>query len=729
VPASYVEITDDLDMPLAGQLTYVDGSATMNGSADGVTFVDSTLTGAYGDVYGNLPPSGEIVLRFQAVLYPDLPIGTTVTNIAQVKWDDPPQYAEASVSIDVGGVVGSGMLRGTVWHDADFDDQRDAGERLLEGWLVELYRGDMLMLSTTTDIDGNYRLAGVAPTYAIEDRYVMRFSAPGAGPNTAALGQAFSGDFTNGLQTISDIAVQSGSNFVDLHLPIDPNGVVYNAVTRAPLPGAALTMLDALTGSPLPATCFDDEAQQNQITLADGYYKFDINFSGVACPEGNAYLIEVTPPSPAFLDPPSVIIPPVSSAATAALSLPDCLQGGAADAIPASSNYCEATASELAPAASLPSGSSGTAYHLHLLLDNSNNPGSKQIFNNHLPLDPDLADSISITKTSPSLSAKRGGLVPYVITLRNDIGFDLTQVSIVDRFPVGFKYVAGSARIDAVPAEPEVVGQELIWTGLAFTGAGEHRIDLLLAVGAGVTEGDFVNRAYVAHGVSGQLMSNEASATVRLIPDPDFDCTDVFGKVFADANRDGVQGGDEAGLPGVRLVSTAGLSATTDSYGRYHITCAVVPNESRGSNFVLKIDDRTLPSGFRGTTGSIEIARATRGKALSIDFGATIHRVIGLDVADPVFEVEGTALRTQWESRIGLLIDQLALAPAVLRLSYLADVEDPGLVDDRVEALERAIRARWAADGCCYELEIESEIFWRLGGPPDSPAIPRRSAQ
>ena len=74
-----------------------------------------------------------------------------------------------------------------------------------------------------------------------------------------------------------------------------------------------------------------------------------------------------------------------------------------------------------------------------------------------------------------------------------------------------------------------------------------------------------------------------------------------------------------------------GLQATTDKYGRYHISCAITPNESRGSNFVLKLDDRTLPSGFRTSTDLVQIKRATRGKTLQLNFGASIHRVVGID--------------------------------------------------------------------------------------------------
>jgi large repetitive protein len=319
--------------------------------------------------------------------------------------------------------------------------------------------------------------------------------------------------------------------------------------------------------------------------------------------------------------------------------------------------------------------------------------------------------------------------VPYVITVTNEVGFDLSEVSIVDRFPPGFKYVEGSARIDKVPAEPVLVGRELVWSNLAITGAGRHRIELLLAVGAGVSEGDFVNRAQVVHGVTGNALSNEASATVRLVPDPDFDCTDVLGKVFDDANRNGFQDAGEAGIPAVRLVTATGLSVRTDSYGRFHITCATVPHDGRGSNFVLKLDDRTLPSGFRASSSPVRIERATRGKALRFSFGASIHRVIGLDISDPIFEPGLTDLRPQWQPRIDLLLDELQAAPAVLRLSYLADVEDPRLVEDRLDAIEGVIRARWEGMDCCYELEIEPEVFWRLGTPPRRPGVSRRDGR
>ena len=182
--------------------------------------------------------------------------------------------------------------------------------------------------------------------------------------------------------------------------------------------------------------------------------------------------------------------------------------------------------------------------------------------------------------------------------------------------------------------------------------------------------------------LTGGVMSEEAAATVRLVPDPTFDCTDVTGKVFDDANLNGYQDQGEIGLPGVRLVTARGLAAKTDSYGRYHITCAITPNEARGSNFVLKLDDRTLPSGFRVSTRPVQVQRATRGKALKINFGASIHRVVGLDIADAVFEPGTAEMRPQWRPRIELLLDGTAestvrAAPVLRRRRRGRDARQP----------------------------------------------------
>jgi len=714
VPVFNVVVTDDLEAPLAGQLAYVGGSATMNGTPAGVSFAPSTITADYAATFGTLDPGEIVVLRFRATLDPGLADGTVVMNTGVVTWNTPTRTASADVTIVVGGIPGVAVLNGSAWHDADFDDTQDPAERALAGWSVDLYRDSQQVFSTLVDANGDYRIIGVEPNILTGVSYELRFRAPGAGANTALLGLAVS-PFTDDLQRISNIAVPPLANLQGLNLPIDPNGVIYNSIARTPVAGATLTLLNAGSGLPLSVDCFEDAAQQGQVTVGNGYYKFDVTFTELDCPSGGDYVIDVaTPPGTGFVPGPSQIIPPTSDASTLAFSVPAC-PSSVDDAILGTAQFCEVQASEFAPAVSVPAGA-GTVHHVHVTLADGLPPGSSQIYNNHVPLDPELSGSIAISKTTPLLNVTRGQLVPYVIVVNNVTGSLLTDVSIVDRFPAGFSYIAGSARLDGVPTEPSVVGRELSWTGLVIAGIETRKLQLLLAVGAGVGEGEFVNRAQVVNGTTGDAMSGEATATVRVVPDPTFDCTDVTGKVFNDANRNGRQDDGEDGLSGVRVATARGLRATTDPYGRYHITCAIVPHESRGSNFVLKLDDRTLPSGFRLSTDQVQVKRATRGKVLRFNFGASIHRVVGIDLSDAAFEPGKTEIRIQWRPRLDLLLEELRRAPSVLRLSYVADTEESSLVEQRVQAVKRQLIEAWdAAD----PLTIEQDIFWRLGAPPD----------
>src|SRR5437016_2469165 len=708
-PAPSVVITDDLSTAGAGRLTFVNPPATMNGSTTGISIAGSVLTANYSAVYGPLQPGQSIDVRFRVQIALGLPAGTTLTNTAVVTWNNPPQTASASVSIDIGGVPGSGSLNGTAWLDANFNKIADPGEPLLQGWTVGLYLNGALVQSVVTDVNGVYRFSSVPPTDGTANLYELRFTAPGAGPNTAKLGKADSA-FTNWLQRITNIAVPSGSNLQNLNLLMGPNGLVYNSLTRAPIAGATLKMLRGTT--PLPATCFDDPAQQGQITQAGGYYRFDVNFSDPACPSGGSYLIVVTAPTSNYVAGESLVIPPSSNAATAPFSVSTC----PTDALPVVP-YCEAQTSEFAPPPSVAARSAGTQYYLNLALDGTAVPGSSQIYNNHIPLDPQLEGAFSITNTTPLVNVTRGQLVPYTITISNAIGASLQGEQVVDRYPAGFRYVPGSARLDGVRSEPTVAAGQLVWNGLNF-GSSTRTIVLLLAVGAGVGEGEFVNRAQVIDGLTGRPVSGEATARVRVVPDQTFDCTDVFGKVFNDVNRNGVQDNGEDGLPGVRVVTTTGLEATTDQYGRFHITCVITPNKDRGSNFVLKLDDRTLPSGFRMSTDQVQIKRATRGKALKFDFGASIHRVVAIDLSDAAFEPGKTEIRVQWRPRVNLLLEELRKAPSVLRLSYVADTEDEALVERRLEGFKRQLTEAWDAKKDGYVLAIEPEVFWRRGGPP-----------
>ena len=138
------------------------------------------ITADYFNEYGALGPGEAVVLRFQAVIDPNLVEGTTITNTARVYWDDPQQQAEATVSIDVGAMPNAGMLSGEVWHDANHDNTPGDAERGLEGWTVELWLNGQVVRSTTTDVAGYYIFTNVTPNYAAGETYSLEFAAPGA---------------------------------------------------------------------------------------------------------------------------------------------------------------------------------------------------------------------------------------------------------------------------------------------------------------------------------------------------------------------------------------------------------------------------------------------------------------------------------------------------------------------------------------------------------------------
>jgi uncharacterized repeat protein (TIGR01451 family)/fimbrial isopeptide formation D2 family protein len=713
-PVTSLVLIDDLT-PIAGLASYVDGSASIDGSFADVTYTGSVLRADYGTAFGSLPVGESAVLRFRVQVEADLAIGTTITNTAGASWDEPSRNISASVSVLVGGSPGSISLNGAVWHDTNHNGLAEEVEQHLQGWSVELSRNGRLVDSALTDNGGSYRFTGVTPNAGATEFYELRFFAPGSGSNTSSLGIAVS-SFTNGPQVIEEIFAASGATLANLNLPITPNGVVYNSVARTPVAGATLTLVSATNGMPLPASCFVDPVQQNQVTILGGYYKFDLDFNDPACQPGADYLIEVSSPT-GYAAMPSQVIPPGSGPATTPFSVPACLDSPD-DALPSTSEICEVVINTAPPPLSVNPGTPDTKYYMHLTLDDGVMPGDSQIFNNHLPLDPVLDGVVAITKTSPLINVSKGQLVPYTITVTNHYSAPLSDLSIIDTFPAGFKYVEGSGRIDGTMREPTVAGRQLTWDGIDLQVNEKHTLQLLLIVGSGVTEDEYVNRAQMFHTLTGSAVSGIATATVRVIPDPTFDCTDIIGKVFDDRNLSGQQDPGEEGLAGVQVVTARGLIGTTDRHGRFHITCAVVPDQDRGSNFILKLDDHTLPTGYRLSTENPRVQRVTRGKMMRFNFGATIHRVVGLDFADGVFEPERTDLRVQWHAKLRDLIEELKKAPSVLRLSYLADVERKSLVHDRLESLGDEVARLWDLAGGNYPLPIETEVFWRRGGPP-----------
>jgi len=100
------------------------------------------------------------------------------------------------------------------------------------------------------------------------------------------------------------------------------------------------------------------------------------------------------------------------------------------------------------------------------------------------------------------------------------------------------------------------------------------------------------------------------------------------------------------------------------------VPCASIPDADIGSNFILKLDTRTLPTGYRITTENPRVVRLTRGKLTKLNFGASISRVVRIDLNSKAFVNGSIEPSKAFSNAFGRLIKKLSQEPSVLRLSY-----------------------------------------------------------
>ena len=314
---------------------------------------------------------------------------------------------------------------------------------------------------------------------------------------------------------------------------------------------------------------------------------------------------------------------------------------------------------------------------------------------------------LSIMKTVRNTNVQIGDLVPYTITVTNTEDFPRVDLDIVDLPPHGFRFVEDTSLLDGVALEPEQSSTELILNDIDFAPNETRTWNLVLVVGAGVNDGLHTNNAFVRDALDTEV-TERAQAVVQMSVDPLFDCSELIGKVYDDKNKDGHQDEDEPGLAGVRLATATGLLVTTDQHGRYHITCASVPNSLIGSNFILKLDHRTLPTGYEVTTENPRVVRLTRGKLTKLNFGAALRHVITLDVTDEAFVENSAEFKTEFTHQLDGLMEALEIQETTLKVRYhsQSSVAD---VDKRMKRLARKLQDMWKDQGGDYDLNIERE--------------------
>ena len=641
-------------------------SDTLNGVA--VNPADVTLTVGTSDPELTLDPATGFI-----TVAPGTPAGTYTVEYTICEDLNPTNCATVVETVVV--EPPAAQLSGVVFFDSNLNNLPDSGETVFAGWTVQVTDSQGgIIAEVVTDQNGFYE------TDLPFGDFTVSFLEP-------VTGTVFSS---------SDIEVNSSSTqssnepvIAVVNLPIDPSGVVYDSVTRQPVAGTLLTFVDS-SGQPLPPLCFIDPDQQNQTTGADGAYRFDIiPGADAACPIGQTdYRIIFDAPA-SHLDTNSTTIAAQPGSLITDVGTGELL---------------------VVPTPGAPQIGDDTTHYFGFTLGQ----GSRDVINNHIPLDPiALARSpLDVVKSTPRQDVSFGDIVPYTITVTNTEDLPRVGLDLVDFTPPGFRFVEDSSFLDDVEVDPTISGREIVLSDFDLAANETRTWNMLLVVGAAVGEGNFTNQAFIRDG-NNQVISNLGEAVVRISPDPLFDCSEIIGKVFDDKNKDGYQDEGEPGMAGVRLATAKGLLVTTDQHGRYHIACAAVPNERIGSNFILKVDDRTLPTGYHFTTENPRVVRLTRGKNAKVNFGAALENFVDLEVTDAAFEPGYATLKPEFAGQLGQIINALKGQESTLRLTYFASgVGNEG----RIDALSDQIQELWDVYGSDYDLNIERKTIWSGGG-------------
>jgi uncharacterized repeat protein (TIGR01451 family) len=475
------------------------------------------------------------------------------------------------------GELGS-TLSGSVWLDTQGNRQREPDERGLDNWIVELLdTGGAVVRTVRTDATGRYSIEGLAP-----GSYQLRFREPGSNviwgsPVNGERGNPQAGSSLAASREALALTINPGENKIEQSLPVDPSGVVYDSVSRELVSGATVTFcgpagFTAATQLVGGASYQAVPGQANCASMTVGTLAFYQFFLVPSAPAGT-YTLSVTPPSGYRAS--TNLLPESQPLAPPAGAGPFRVQ----------------------PQSTPPQPGAATTYYFTLSLSGA----ARDVLNNHIPLDSLTPTQLSITKAAASTEVELGDSVAYEIRVQSVSGPSLPLVVITDRLPAGFRYIAGTGRlqIGSRPAElladpAGLPGPVLTFTlrsvpGRAALPAGETAVlRYRLRVGVGAQQGDGVNRARAA---SGFVQSNEARARVVVRGGVFGSEACVVGKIYVDCNENRVQDHEEVGVPGVRMYFEDGTYLVSDVEGKYSY-CGLKP-----TTHVLKVDATTLPVG------------------------------------------------------------------------------------------------------------------------------------
>jgi uncharacterized repeat protein (TIGR01451 family) len=315
-----------------------------------------------------------------------------------------------------------------------------------------------------------------------------------------------------------------------------------------------------------------------------------------------------------------------------------------------------------------------------------------------------ISPPVVLTKTVAKSEIRRGERVSYTITASS---LRAGPYDIKDIMPPGFDFVNGSATVNGIAATPTETGNVLTFASITPV-AGRIEVKLQLLSSVTLNTGSYINRAEVLFSANGNLLA-KAQVPVLIKEEHVFDCGEIIGRVFDDLNANGYADEGEPGLPGVRVVTVKGTLITTDKHGLFHVPCADVPDAMIGSNFLMKLDTRTLPAGYRLTTENPRDVRLTRGKLTKLNFGAAKNRDLELELRRDAFLGDTVDLKDEWLTGVDRLVGLLEQGRGSLNIVYRCGQFAP-VANDRVQVVKDLVAQRWQESGHQKPLRISTRV-------------------
>jgi uncharacterized repeat protein (TIGR01451 family) len=446
-----------------------------------------------------------------------------------------------------------------------------------------------VIATMVTKPDGSYSFENLPPTLLGDatTKYSVEFKTASSAATSALIkGNPEAPDPSLNGQSqsngIAGITLKPGSSTPSQNgFLIDPSGVVFDSITRRPVPGSRVTLLGP-NGTPVPNSLLD---------LVAG------TANGAAVGSDGLYVLLLTSEAPSGVyrlrvDVPNGYQPGESS--------------GNSSYIPAEKTPYEPKLGggieKVQPQETAPTLSEDTRYYMSVRFVISDRPetSSNGIIHNHIPIDPVrpvVVGELEATKTGSVRSAELGDSVGYTITLKNATNVPQYGVVLKDTMPIGFKYIGGTSTLNrgnasiTVDSTLGVKDGERVLNYLigAMLPGQSVTLTYRARIGVGSLSSDGINRAAASSLIGTQ--SNEARYGIRVDAGVFSNEACVIGAVYRDCNDNGVRDENDPGIPGVRLYFSDGAYMVSDQDGRYSL-CG-----RRPSTLGLKVDPVTLPEG------------------------------------------------------------------------------------------------------------------------------------